>query len=106
MSMAKIKKDDEVLVVTGKYKGKKGVVLSFTADKQRVFVEGINIVKKCVKANPQANEKGGIVEKEASIHISNIALYDSKAKSKSKVAIILNEKGKKVRAFKKSGNIV
>jgi large subunit ribosomal protein L24 len=78
--MAKIKRNDLVIVIAGKDKGKKGRVLRVITDKSRVLVEGVGIVKKHKKPNPQANQAGGILEQEAPIHISNVALLDSEGK--------------------------
>jgi large subunit ribosomal protein L24 len=75
--MAKIKRNDQVLVIAGKDKGKKGRVLRVLADKDRVLVEGVGMIKKHLKPNPQRNSAGGILEQEAPIHISNVALIDS-----------------------------
>ena len=70
--MQKIKKDDDVIVIAGKDKGKRGSITKMLDE--RVFVSGINMVKKHTKGNPQMGQPGGIIEKEASIHISNIAI--------------------------------
>lgn len=75
--MAKIKRNDQVLVIAGKDKGKRGRVLRIITDKNRVLVEGIGMIKKHVKPNPQRNTSGGIIQQEASIHISNVMLLDS-----------------------------
>ena len=75
--MAKIKRNDQVVVIAGKDKGKKGRVLRVIAEKNRVLVEGVGIVKRHLKPNPQRNIAGGILEKEAPIHISNVMLADS-----------------------------
>ena len=75
--MAKIKRNDQVLVIAGKDKGKRGRVLRVITDKSRVLVEGIGMVKKHVKPNPQRNVAGGILAQEAPIHISNVMLVDS-----------------------------
>ncbi len=75
--MAKIKRNDQVLVIAGKDKGKKGRVLRIITDKNRVLVEGVGMVKKHVKPNPQRNVAGGILEQEAAIHISNVMLLDA-----------------------------
>ena len=75
--MAKIKRNDQVLVIAGKDKGKKGRVLRVIVEKNRVLVEGIGMVKKHVKPNPQRNIAGGILRQEAAIHISNVMLLDS-----------------------------
>src|SRR6201985_2635588 len=78
--MAKIKRNDQVIVIAGKDKGKKGRVLRVIADKDRLLVEGVGMIKKHVKPNPQRNIAGGILEQEAPIHISNVMLADSDGK--------------------------
>jgi large subunit ribosomal protein L24 len=75
--MAKIKRNDQVLVIAGKDKGKKGRVLRVITDKSRVLVEGVGMIKKHVKPNPQANIQGGIIAQEAPIHLSNVMVLDS-----------------------------
>ena len=75
--MAKIKRNDQVLVIAGKDKGKKGRVLRIITDKNRVLVEGVGMIKKHVKPNRQRNVAGGILEQEAPIHISNVMLMDT-----------------------------
>ncbi|MGI4828573.1 MAG: 50S ribosomal protein L24 [Janthinobacterium lividum] len=75
--MAKIKRNDQVIVVAGKDKGKQGRVLRIIVDKNRVLVEGVGMIKKHVKPNPQRNVAGGILTQEAPIHISNVMLLDS-----------------------------
>lgn len=75
--MAKIKRNDQVVVIAGKDKGKKGRVLRVVADKNRVLVEGVGIITKHLKPNPQRNVAGGILKQEAPIHISNVMLLDS-----------------------------
>ena len=72
----KIRRDDEIVVLAGKDKGKQGKVLSVLASEDRIVVEGINLIKKHTKPNPQAGEQGGIVEKEASLHVSNVAIVN------------------------------
>jgi large subunit ribosomal protein L24 len=79
--MAKIKRNDQVIVIAGKDKGKKGRVLRVIADKNRVLVEGVGMIKKHLKPNPQRNSAGGILEQEAPIHVSNVALLDSDGKA-------------------------
>ena len=103
--MNKIKKGDDVIVLAGKDKGKRGNVLRIL-DNGRVMVDGINIVKKHVRPNPQAGEQGGIVEQEAAMDISNIALYDSASGKASRVGIKVLEDGKKVRVYRTSGEMV
>lgn len=102
--MKKIRKGDSVIVLTGRDKGKTGDVLKVLPN-DRALVNGINLVKKHTKPNPMTGATGGIVEKEASIHISNIAIYNSKAKKADKVAIKVDG-DKKVRIFKSDGSNV
>lgn len=102
--MKKIQKDDEVIVITGKDKGKVAKVLRILGD--RVLVAGVNMIKKHVKPNPNKNIEGGIVSREASIHLSNIAIYNSATKRADRVAIKFLEDGKKARVFKSSGELV
>lgn len=103
--MNKIKKGDDVIVIAGKDKGKRGNVMR-VLDNGRVMVDGINIVKKHVRPNPQAGETGGIVEQEAALDISNISLYDATSGKASRVGIKVLEDGKKVRVYKTSGEMV
>lgn len=102
----KIKKGDKVQVITGAYKGTIGEVLKAFPSENKVIVEGVNVVKKHMKPT-QANPDGGIVEKNAKIHVSNVALYDEKTKTAGKVGIkvSVDAEGNKVktRYFKKSG---
>lgn len=101
--MKKIRQGDTVVVTTGKYKGKTGDVLRvFPNDK--VLVEGINMVKKNVRPNPQQNQTGGIIDREAPLHISNVALYDGKKASR--VGIKVLQDGTKKRFFKTTGDMV
>jgi large subunit ribosomal protein L24 len=79
--MAKIKRNDQVIVIAGKDKGRKGRVLRVIADKNRVLVEGVGMIKKHLKPDPQRNSAGGILEQEAAIHVSNVALLDSDGKA-------------------------
>ena len=103
--MKKIKKGDDVIVIAGKDKGKRGNVMR-VLDNGRVMVDGINIVKKHVRPNPQAGETGGIVEQEAALNISNISLYDAASGKASRVGIKVLEDGKKVRVYKASGEMI
>mgnify|MGYP006145022559 FL=1 len=102
--MAKIKRDDEVIVITGKDKGKRGKVVRVLED--RVVVAGINMVKKHVKANPARGTQGGIVDQEASLHISNVAVFNAAAQKADRIGYKLLDDGKKVRVFKSSGEVV
>ncbi|NQZ07086.1 MAG: 50S ribosomal protein L24 [Algicola sp.] len=102
---AKIRRNDEIIVITGKDKGKRGKVRSVLTGKDKVIVEGINMVKKHVKPNPQLQEPGGILDKEAPIHVSNIAIYNADAGKADRVGFRL-EDGKKVRFFKSNNELV
>ncbi|ANU26792.1 50S ribosomal protein L24 [Planococcus versutus] len=96
-----VKKGDTVKVISGKDKGKTGVVLTALPKKDRVLVEGVNIIKKHTKPN-QANPQGGIVSQEAAVHVSNVMLLDPKSGEPTRVGYKV-EDGKKVRVAKKSG---
>lgn len=100
----RIKQGDTVKVITGAYKGTIGEVKKAFPKEDKVIVEGVNMVKKHNKPT-QMNPEGGIEEKEAKIHVSNVMLYDSKKKVASRVSYKV-EDGKKVRVFKKTGNEV
>jgi len=100
----KIKKGDKVKVITGSSKGTIGEVLKAFPKDEKVLIEGVNLVKKHLKPT-QANPDGGIVEKEAPIHVSNVAIYDAKAKKTGRVGYKI-EKGKKVRIIKQTGAVV
>ena len=102
--MSKIKRDDEVIVITGKDKGKRGKVVNVLEN--RVVVSGINLVKKHVKANPNRGTQGGIVEQESSLHISNVALFNAATQKADRVGYKLLEDGSKVRVYKSSGDVV
>ena len=97
----RIKKGDKVKVITGAYKGTIGEVTKAFPKEDKVIVEGVNMVKKHLRPTKQ-NPDGGIVEKEAKIHVSNVMLYDEKAKQASRVKYEMKD-GKKVRVYKKSG---
>ncbi len=100
--MQKIRKDDEVIVIAGKDKGKTGSVTRIRDD-GRMYVSGINMIKRHTKGNPQMNQPGGIIEKEAPIQISNVAIYNRSASKADRVGIKRLEDGKKVRIYKSSG---
>jgi large subunit ribosomal protein L24 len=104
--MRKIRKGDTVIALTGKDKGKQGKVLRISTTKNRARVEGINLVKKHVKPNPQKNIAGGIVSQEALINLTNLALYNPVSKKGDKVGIKKLEDGKMVRIFKSNGELV
>ena len=100
----KIKRNDEVVVIAGKDKGKKGRVLRVIAEKERLLVQGVMMIKKHVKPNPQKNIQGGIAEQEATIHVSNVMLTDSDG-NRTRVGTRI-EGDKKVRFSKASGNAI
>lgn len=102
--MNKIRKGDEVAVLTGKDKGKRGTVLR--VDEGVVVVEGINRVKKHVRPNPMKGEVGGIVEKEMPLQISNVALFNAATQKADRVGFKVLEDGKKVRVFRSTGEVV
>ncbi|WP_417691256.1 50S ribosomal protein L24 [Pseudidiomarina sp.] len=102
---AKIKRDDEVVVLAGKDKGKRGKVLKVDTAKNRVFVEGVNIVKKHQKPNPALGVAGGVIEQEASVDVSNVAIYNPETGKADRVGFKL-EDGKKVRFFKSNNAII
>jgi len=104
MAMSKIKKGDDVIVITGKDKGKRGTVLEVKDD--RVMVENINMVKKHTKANPAAGESGGIIDKEMPLDVSNVALFNPATNKADRVGFRTLEDGRKVRYFKSNDEIV
>ena len=101
----RIKKDDEVVVIAGRDKGARGRVLKVLTDRDRVLVEGVNRVKRHQKPTPQVPQ-GGIVEKEAPIHVSNVMLLDTKADAGARVRMGVDKDGKKVRISAKSGTVL
>ena len=103
--MNKIKREDEVIVITGKDKGKRGTI-SRLVGKDRVIVAGVNMVKRHTKANPNAGQPGGIIEKEASLDVSNIAIFNAETNKADRVGIAVSEEGDKKRVFKSNGQNV
>jgi len=102
--MRKIRRDDEVIVIAGKDKGKRGRVAQVRAD-NRVVVTGLNMMKKHQKPNPQAGVTGGIIEKEAPIHVSNVAIFNPSTNKADRVGF-REEEGKKIRFFKSNGEAI
>ena len=100
--MNKIRKGDQVIVLTGRDKGKRGTVLS-RIDEERVLVEGVNVVKKHVKPNPMKGTTGGVVDKTMPINQSNVAIFNAATGKADRVGVKLLADGKKVRIFKSSG---
>lgn len=103
--MRKIRRDDQVVIITGKDRGKRGTVLRIVGD-ERVVVEGANRVKKHEKPNPAKGSTGGIVEKEMPIHISNVAVFNPAIEKGDRVRIKTLEDGRKVRVFRSNGEML
>ncbi len=100
----KIRKGDDVIVLAGKDKGKRGTVLRVLED--RVVVENINLARKHVKPNPNRGEQGGIVDREMPLHVSNVALYNPASDKGDRVGFKTLDDGRKVRVFKSNGEVV
>ena len=103
--MEKIRKGDDVIVTTGKDKGKRGTVLRIV-DSRHLVVEGVNRVKKHQRPNPMKNQTGGIVDKDMPIDISNVALFNPQTKKADRVGFKVMQGGRKVRVFKSNGEMV
>jgi large subunit ribosomal protein L24 len=103
--MEKIRKGDDVIVTTGKDKGKRGTVLRIV-DARHLVVEGVNRVKKHQRPNPMKNQTGGIVDKDMPIDISNVALFNPQTKKADRIGFKLMQDGRKVRVFKSNGEMV
>ncbi len=105
----RIRKGDNVVIIAGKDKGKTGIVSARADDGKRLFVTGVNMVKKHVKPNPQAQQEGGVVSKEASIHISNVMILNPSTQKRDKIKFKIVEqdgKSKKVRCFASNDEMV
>lgn len=102
---SKIRKGDEVIVLSGKDKDKRGTVIKMVGD-DRVVVENVNMAKKHTKPNPNKGEPGGILDKEMPMHISNVALYNPSTGKGDRIGFKILEDGKKVRIYKSSGEVV
>jgi large subunit ribosomal protein L24 len=103
MSGLKVRKNDTVVVISGKDKGKRGRVIEVLPKLARVRVEGVNKIKRHTKPNPQKNVKGGIVERESPLHVSNVALVDPKSDKPTRVRIKVMADGTRVRMATRSG---
>ena len=103
--MRKIRKGDDVMVITGKDKGKRGIVLR-VLDEERLVVEGVNKVKKHQKPNPMRGQTGGIVDKEMPIHASNVAIFNPATKKADRVGIKTLQDQRKARYFKSNGELI
>ena len=101
--MNKLKREDEVIVITGKDKGKRGTI-SRMVGSDRVIVSGINMVKRHTRPNPNAGQPGGIIEREAPLHISNVAIFNPDTSKADRVGIKVEDGGVKKRVYKSSGN--
>lgn len=106
MAISKIKQGDEVIVIAGKDKGRRGTVVKMIKDADKVLIQGVNMAKKHQKPNPNLGVAGGIVEKEMPIAISNVMLFNSATGKGDRVGIKTLEDGRKVRFFKSNGEVV
>lgn len=101
--VTKLRTGDEVIVIAGKDVGKKGTLREIVKHKNKGIVTGINMIKKHTKPNPEMGITGGVVEQEAAIQLSNLAIWNSKSKSKDKISYSTDKEGKKIRLFKSDG---
>ena len=99
----KLRSGDEVIVIAGKDIGKKGTLREVQKNKNKGIVTGINMVKKQTKPNPEMGVTGGVIEQEAAIELSNLAIWNPKKKSKDKISYSTNKDGKKIRLYKSDG---
>ncbi len=104
--MRKIKKGDEIIVIAGKDKGRRGIVLTVLSKENKLLIEGINTVKKHVKANPNTGDRGGIIIKTMPIDRSNVMLYDQTSGKGARVGIRILEDGRKVRYNKATNEVI
>ena len=104
--MNRIKKGDDVIITAGKDKGRRGTVLNTNDENDRVLVEGINVVRKHQKPNPNAGVQGGIVEQERPVHVSNVMLFNPATGKGDRIGIKTLEDGRKVRFFKSNNEVV
>ena len=101
-----IRRNDNVVVITGKDRGKRGRVLKVLPEKNRLVVEGVNIIKRHTKPNPQRNIKGGIAEREASIHVSNVMIVSPDDDKRTRIGSKLLDDGERVRIGRRSGEVL
>ena len=104
--MKKIRKGDEVVILAGKDKGKRGVVLRVIDERDRIIVENVNMVKRHTKGNPMQGTPGGIVEKEMPLHISNVAVWNPVSNKGDRIGFKTLEDGQKVRVFRSTDEVV
>jgi large subunit ribosomal protein L24 len=103
--MRKIKKGDDIMVIAGKDKGKRGTVLR-VVDAEHLLVEGVNMVKKHRRPNPMKGETGGIVDKEMPLHVSNVAIFNPVTKKADRVGVKVLDGGRRVRVFRSNGEMI
>lgn len=103
--MQKLKREDEVIVIAGKDKGKRGKITRILGD-GRLIISGINMMKRHTKPNPNMGRQGGIIEKEAGIQASNVAIFNPKTEKADRVGIHMDEDGNKVRIFKSDSSTI
>ena len=103
--MRKIRKGDDVIILTGRDRGKRGTVLSIV-DTEHLLVEGVNRVKKHQRPNPMKGVTGGIIDKEMPLHVSNVALFNPASKKGDRVGIRVMEDGRRVRYYKSNGEVI
>ena len=103
--MRKLRRDDEVIVIAGRDKGTRGTISRMVGD-DRVIVAGVNMIKRHTRPNPNLGQAGGIVEKEASLHVSNVAIFNPGTGAADRVGIRIDEDGGKTRFFKSSGDAI
>ena len=104
--MRKIRRDDEVILIAGKDKGRRGKVMRVVEGGQRVIIGGVNLIKRHTKPNPAKGVSGGIIEREAAIHVSNVMLFNPMTKKGDRTGFRVLEDGRKVRVFKSNGEVV
>jgi len=104
--MHKIRKDDDVIVIAGRDKGKRGTVTRVVCEADKVYVENVNVVKRHTKGNPNKNVQGGIIEKEAPLHVSNVAIFNPVTKKADRVGFKVLEDGRKVRYYKSTNEVI
>jgi large subunit ribosomal protein L24 len=106
MPKMKIRKNDSVVVISGKDRGTRGRVLQVMPSTSRILVEGVNIIKRHTKANPQKNIQGGVVERESMIHVSNVMIYDPDTEKPSRIGSKILQDGSRVRIARRSGAVL
>ncbi len=104
--MRRIRRDDEIIVIAGKDKGRRGKVMRMVEGGERLIVAGINMIKRHTRPNPARNVAGGIIEREAALHVSNVMLFNPATKKGDRVGFRVLEDGRKVRYFKSNNEVV